>query len=413
MTSDVRRQPTTFGLLWHSPNSSNYGVGALTAAHVRMLEEIACALDLPATIELAGWSDPMPVYVAGPHLRFHAISRHFLMKPNGLAAMARRSQMVLDIGAGDSFTDLYGTKRFWYQILSKLIVLATGTPLVLAPQTIGPFSSQWSRFVARRIMRHCVAVVTRDRLSTAFVRALDPAIRLVETTDVAFGLQAPAATRPKDGKVHIGMNVSGLLFAGGYQRRNDFRLAAHYPDVVRSLISRFAGRQDFQVHLFSHVVIPRKYAGVAEDDYLAADQLASEFGDNVVAEPPYGSPEETKANIAAMDFFCGSRMHACVAAFSAGVPTVPLAYSRKFKGLFGTLGYETVVDLRCDDREAVLATVLRAFDERDALRAQIRVANGEAQRRLERYRALVRSMLRAPVEDPAAGLPHLANADAT
>jgi polysaccharide pyruvyl transferase WcaK-like protein len=410
MSRLLRPRPTTFGLLWHSPNSSNYGVGALTAAHVGILEDAARALDLAPTMELAGWSDPMPTYVAGPDLRFHAFDRGFLLRRNGLAAMAQRSRIVLDIAAGDSFTDLYGAKRFWYQALSKLVVLAMGTPLVLAPQTIGPFASPWSRSIARRIMRRCVAVATRDKLSTTFVRTLDPAIRLVETTDVAFALEAPPLARPRDGKVHVGMNVSGLLFAGGYKRRNDFRLCGHYPDIVQTIIGRFARRSDCIVHLFSHVVIPRKYEGVAEDDYLAAMQLASEFGDNVIAEPPCGSPQETKAHIAAMDFFCGSRMHACVAAFSARVPTVPLAYSRKFHGLFGTLGYEWVADLRCDDAETVVAKVMRGFDDRDALGAQIKVANDEAQRRLDDYRSLVQSVLGAPVEHRGTVSPDFAGA---
>jgi colanic acid/amylovoran biosynthesis protein len=54
-----------------------------------------------------------------------------------------------------------------------------------------------------------------------------------------------------------------------------------------------------------------------EDDHLVSMQLKSEFQDVVVA-PRFDSPSAAKSYIAGMDYFCGSRMHACIAAFSSG-----------------------------------------------------------------------------------------------
>ncbi|GAB5373575.1 MAG: hypothetical protein AcusKO_00370 [Acuticoccus sp.] len=400
MASHADPQPT-FGLLWHSPNSSNYGVGALTAANIALLEQVAGEARLPATFEITGWSDPMPSYVESPTIRFRPFTRRFLTGRSGLAAMSSRALVALDIGGGDSFTDIYGAKRFWYQALSKLVVLRSGTPLILAPQTIGPFRTRWARHVARYLMRRCAAVVTRDGLSSDYVRALDRRIPLVEATDVAFALEAPRLARPDDGRVHVGINVSGLLFAGGYTRKNDFGLTADYPDLMHRLIAWFAARPECIVHLFSHVVVPLDYAGVVEDDLHAAKVLAARFGDNVVVEPTCGSPEETKAHIATMDFFCGSRMHACVAAFSSGVPTVPIAYSRKFLGLFGTLGYDCVADPVNESGDAVMARVTGAYENRAALTRQVAAANDEAHRRLEIYRDVVRTeLMRLPARAP-------------
>ena len=36
-------------------------------------------------------------------------------------------------------------------------------------------------------------------------------------------------------------------------------------------------------------------------------------------------------------------MHATIASFSAGVPVIPFSYSRKFEGLFHSLGYDYVI----------------------------------------------------------------------
>src|SRR4030042_4682892 len=64
---------------------------------------------------------------------------------------------------------------------------------------------------------------------------------------------------------------------------------------------------------------------------------------------------ETKYIIGLCDFFIGSRMHACIAALSQGIPAVGIAYSRKFSGVFESIGLAVfVVDGRNSDvREAL------------------------------------------------------------
>src|SRR5690606_21378999 len=88
----------------------------------------------------------------------------------GLPRMAgafRRCDLLIDIAEGDSFTDVYGGRRYVKQVASKLVALATRTPLVLAPQTIGPFRSRATRALPALILRRAEAVFARDRPSAA------------------------------------------------------------------------------------------------------------------------------------------------------------------------------------------------------------------------------------------------------
>lgn len=90
--------------------------------------------------------------------------------------------------------------------------------LILSPQTIGPFERWWTRSVARWLMARCRAVGVRDDLSLRAVGTIRTQTEVIEATDVAFRLPyrpAPAAT---DATVKIGINISGLLFNGGYTR---------------------------------------------------------------------------------------------------------------------------------------------------------------------------------------------------
>ena len=151
---------------------------------------------------------------------------------------------------------------------------------------------------------------------------------------------------PRDGgPVRVGLNVSGLLMNGGYTGKNMFGLTTDYPALIREILRRFTAMEGVETHLVGHVISESQ---PVEDDFRASEALAEEFPGAVLA-PRFASPSEAKSYIAGMDFFMGARMHACIAAFSSGVPVIPMAYSRKFAGLFGTLGYERTVD--CTDRD--------------------------------------------------------------
>ena len=65
-------------------------------------------------------------------------------------------------------------------------------------------------------------------------------------------------------------------------------------------------------------------------------------------------------------------MHACIASFSTGVPVYPLAYSRKFNGLFGdTLNYKYYGDLVNANNDEVFDNMKIAFEKRLELKENI------------------------------------------
>jgi polysaccharide pyruvyl transferase WcaK-like protein len=76
---------------------------------------------------------------------------------------------------------------------------------------------------------------------------------------------------------------------------------------------------------------------------------------------------ELKGIIGKCEFFIGSRMHACIAAISQGVPTVAVAYSRKFTGVFDSVGAaEMVLDAWSVSEDDALEMIMQRFLDRDA-----------------------------------------------
>lgn len=381
----------TVGLLWHSANSGNLGVGALTQANLAILRDAAARAGVAVRFKVLGWLDrDLEVYVAGTDVEIVALSGRSFRPFGELAQHLGACDLVVDIGAGDSFADIYGGRRFAFMAISKAYALMARRPLVLAPQTIGPFDNPGNRQVAAGLMRGAAAVFTRDRLSTDYARRLG--VREVqESTDVAFKLPSDTAMAPPaaPGKVKVGLNVSGLLYAGGYDRANQFGLSLDYRAFTDRLIARLAERPEVELHLVPHVLAP---GSAVEDDAAVAQALAQDVPAAVVA-PRFASPSAAKGYIGGLDFFLGARMHSCIAALSSGVPVAPLAYSRKFAGLFGSLGYEETVDLKRLDIDAALARALDAFERRAELAERAAAARQAAVTRLAVYEGALQAML--------------------
>ena len=102
------------GLLWHSLASGNLGVDALTSASLTILREEAASLGLAVEPVVIGMDEPKQVQARRGGIQFFPVRRKTLLTSAAFWNLAAGLDCVIDIGAGDSFTDLYGRKRFAY-----------------------------------------------------------------------------------------------------------------------------------------------------------------------------------------------------------------------------------------------------------------------------------------------------------
>lgn len=382
----------TVGLLWHSLTSGNLGVGALTESNIAIVRKTAEALGMRVCFIVLGTASQgleelaVELRAAGHELE---IQRTRVFR-RSFRDLVRRCAFVLDIGEGDSFADIYGFKRFFYLWLSKNLVCSLNKPLILSPQTIGPFDGTVARLLATQVMKRCRTVFARDHLSTDYLHRLGLAARIDEATDVAFRLPFERKRFAGEEVVRVGVNVSGLLFNGGYTGGNQFGLSLDYPATIRQLLAEFCQLPGVEVHLVSHVIEPNM---PVEDDLAVAKSLAQEFPRVIVASP-FVRPSQAKSYIAGLDFFCGARMHACIAAFSSGVPVVPMAYSRKFNGLFGSLGYNHIADCKRDSQDEVIHKIVEAFERRNEIKLAVYNSLNQINQRLARYESCIETEFR-------------------
>jgi polysaccharide pyruvyl transferase WcaK-like protein len=316
-------------------------------------------------------------------LPFKSLRRRWLLANPSIRHLME-AEVVAAISGGDSFSDIYGYGRLFYMAMPLILVLLLGKDLLLLPQTLGPFKSVIARRVARFIMSRAKIVYSRDPDGVRQAETLlGPASRgqIRFSHDVGFVLEPVA---PKDTAVDklferapgmplVGVNVSGLLYIGGYSKKNMFGLRVDYPHFVDELI-RFL-IEDCQVVV---LLVPHVYGEVhgSESDTVASRQvylkLQGRYGPQLRFIQARYSEGEVKSLIGRCNFFIGSRMHACIAAVSQGVPAVPIAYSNKFVGVMQTINIAALVaDARTMSEEEILRLIGRAFKERDSIRQSL------------------------------------------
>ncbi len=376
-------------LIGHDTRNANLGVGALTVSEIEVVRRIARRQNLDIDITVLIGKGSGSVSVSGSDVTERFVRP--LRQPFDFFSAVRDSNLVIDISGGDSFADIYGNRRIFQILLQKYLVHFARRPLVMAPQTVGPFKKPLWRRLATESVRRCAIVASRDEKSITFLRDIGVQREVVEASDVALRLPYTLPPDRLAGAPKVGLNVSGLLMGGGFTGKNMFGLKADYPALIREIMKGFLSHADgYELHLVGHV-IPRERGGV-EDDYQACLDLAAEFPETIVA-PAFETPSEAKSYIAGLDFFMGARMHACIAAFSTGVPVVPMAYSRKFAGLFGSLGYELTVDCTTDTAEDILGRIFQAYEGRAKIAEEMQTALQMGLEKLDRYESALEKFI--------------------
>jgi polysaccharide pyruvyl transferase WcaK-like protein len=390
-----RRRYAFFGA---APDTTNRGVSALFRSLVEGVATEVSDSTLLVFDNGVGFRDATVALESGriyPYQRVGARGGKRYYAPENLTTMAALATLrsplvrfhpvlraldqcdaVLDVSGGDSFSDIYGPQRFWNIVRPKLIAKRRGIPLILLPQTYGPFRDPRFRNIAREAVLSAEMAWARDPRSYEALKSLlgvsfDPE-RHKEGVDMAFMLQpADPGTKlaprirdwieARDVNVLAGINVSGLVALDPREARRRFLLRADYPRALQEFITRLLEAPNVRLLLIPHVMSP---PGEAESDAQACEQvlqaLPSELHERIQITPRNLDEREVKWVISKLDWFCGMRMHSTIAALSSRVPTTAVAYSDKTRGVFETC---SVGDQVLDPRELDTLELVARLDE--------------------------------------------------
>ena len=297
---------------------------------------------------------------------------------------------IASIAGGDSFSDIYGFSRLLYVGLPILLGQMVKCKTVFLPQTYGPFKSVASKKFAKLLLSRNIRIYSRDSESRVKVLELmnEKRQKVTNTHDMAFTLQ-PNFESNKYPKINgnlingeekiIGINVSGLLYMGGYSNDNMFSLKADYKTVIDDILEYFITKKGITCLLVPHVIGLNNSEG---DDAVCRtiyNKFKGSYGDKLLILEEKLDQREIKYVISKCDFFIGARMHATIAALSQCIPAVALAYSRKFKGVYDSIGMsELVCDPRILNNKQCIDFITSAYE-----------SNSEYQKRLKKNMPIV------------------------
>jgi len=330
-------------VLWADPESGNLGVQALA----RGVEAIVRSIDSDADIEFQSYgSGPAPL-----EFRRSVLLKE-MARPGAVSAWLKNFDVVIDMGDGDSYASSYGADRLSLMTLAKMLVKRTGTPLILGPQTIGPFGSPSSKALGALGLSCAHRIFVRDSVSlTRLPKWYASRARL--STDVCFALPQPGEV-DRHHEPSVLVNVSGLLW-----NENSFVDHKGYRRSVATFVRLLKAAGDHVAGLVH----------VASTQYPDSDDAVAHAAMESLGLPVLHRPvdlEDARRIIAEHRLVVASRMHAVLNSLSVGTPAISLAYSPKARPLLADLGWTLNFDLAEGQiPESLAAALLRGVDDAD------------------------------------------------
>jgi polysaccharide pyruvyl transferase WcaK-like protein len=301
--------------------------------------------------------------------------RNMIIKSNKWVRTVINADFIGDIFGGDSFSDIYGIKRFILESIPRFTLVILKKKLVFLPQTFGPYKTRIAKFIARKLMNNAYCLLYRDTNGNKIIKKIvnnkNDNKTIQFCPDVAFILESRLLEildiKPKIVKTVevpiIGLNVNGLLFNGGYTRNNMFSLKLDYREFIYQLIEVFLSETNARF-----LLIPHNFGaqGNINNDFDACSEvytmLQASYSKRIHIVVREYDQHEIKGIIGLCNFFIGSRMHACIAALSQRIPAIGLAYSKKFIGVFKSVGMGSlVIDARCYDIDQAIVKIREIY----------------------------------------------------
>lgn len=315
-----------------------------------------------------------------------------------VARVFRSSRAVLDLSGGDSFSDLYGKHRFDTVMQPKRTAIANGIPLILLPQTYGPFKEPATKAAARQAILEARLSYARDVYSYQYLMdllgsAFDPDIHKLGV-DHAFLLPTAAraatsgdtasSTGEPSSRETFGLNVSGLIYNDADHAAKRYGISIDYREALKRLVAALLQESDGEIVLIPHVLT----SNPDESDEIACKHFKSTLPESQqrrirVIECTYDECE-VKGVISRCSWFCGTRMHATIASLSNAIPTATIAYSGKARGVFQSAGQEDkVLDARSETTEDIVGKLVELWRRRKQTGEELAVKIPEVKQRAQ------------------------------
>jgi colanic acid/amylovoran biosynthesis protein len=251
--------------------------------------------------------------------------------------------------------NVYWVVSWWSMLIVRVweifVAKSFRKPIVMFPNSMGPFRTAIGRLLSRMALNNCVSVLIREPISYGVVESLMISSRKILTSDTALTLDSEGINSKfvKDSKGSIG--VSPGLYAHSLAKK---RVQQYILDHAKAL------DRAIEKHGFSVVFLPHYISGFQFDDLdmckLIIGKMEHSDKARIIEPKDLG---EFRSIVSQMDLIVSSKMHPAVLAASVHVPIVFVAYDHKQTGFAASL---SLSDCLISLNEVTCARLLSKID---------------------------------------------------
>ena len=317
----------------------------------------------------------------GQYLRWLKLSAGAMLSGNAASLKAfKDADLVMSVGGGYLHSSRKGPLGLGFLNAAFHIWLAqrAGKPVLLFPQSFGPFYWKLDRMLVRRLMKKVTRAWSREALSSKTLREMN-VTNFEECPDVAFSILPepdPAAPDVSAGSPRIGVTLLDWRYAiPGGDATGLEAYVKRLADTMKGVLASYPGAK---FYIFPQVTVTSSYA--PNEDIAVSKMLLTMMPEHatMIDTRQCRTPEALAALYQQMDVFIGSRMHSTIFALCASTPTIALAYQPKTAGTFALLGLgDCTMPIDKFQTEQLLEKTLAMLADRPGYVARVRAGVGK------------------------------------
>lgn len=256
---------------------------------------------------------------------------------------------------------------WWSMLISRtweiLVAKSFNKPVVMFPNSVGPFRTWIGRFLSRLSLNNCDYVLIRDPVSYDIVNSLQIKSRKILTSDTAllFRPVNEGLLHKREDLSHPIIGVCPGIYSHSLSKKEvDTYILAHARALDMSI-----EKYGFKVFFLPHFVNDLPHDDLEMCKLIVAKMKNCDRVEIVNAK----TVQEFKLFLDQMDMIISSKMHPAILGASGYVPILCIAYDHKQIGFFKRLGMiDCTLSIRRVSYETLSSKIDRVWNNRKKTR---------------------------------------------
>ena len=260
------------------------------------------------------------------------------------------------------------TVTWWTMLFSRtmdvLVARAFGRPIVMFPNSVGPFRTWVGAFLSRFSLNRCDYLLIREPVSYRIVNELKIRPPKILTYDTALLYSQPGESGNRFSGPTVG--VSPGVYSQSLSKVEVQNYILSHAKALDAIIEKY------KVFV---VFLPHYISGFSNDDFDISMSIVEKMKNkNRTKIIKTNSVREFKFLLDQMDMVVSSKMHPAVLAATGYVPTMCIAYDHKQTAFFQRLNMDDcTLNIRSVTYESLLSKMEKTWNQKEALHASLKL----------------------------------------